>query len=173
MERKTIFILILVLWIVLLIGFIGVKEFTLKSGEKVLLKTAPIDPRDMFRGDYIILNYEISSINQDNFGKRINFSEGDTVYVYLEKVGEYYSASDFSKTREEGKLSIKGRVKSAYGRTILAEYGIESYFVPEGEGRALEQIRNKGNLEVEAVVDQFGNAVISRLLANGNEVGFG
>jgi uncharacterized membrane-anchored protein len=28
----------------------------------VLLKTAPVDPRDFLRGDYVVLNYDISSV---------------------------------------------------------------------------------------------------------------
>ncbi len=34
----------------------------LRSGAEVLLKTAPVDPRHFLRGDYVVLNYDISSI---------------------------------------------------------------------------------------------------------------
>ena len=35
----------------------------LRSGTEVLLKTAPVDPRDLLRGDYVILTYDISTIS--------------------------------------------------------------------------------------------------------------
>ena len=34
----------------------------LRSGTDVRLKTLPVDPRDLLRGDYVILSYGISSI---------------------------------------------------------------------------------------------------------------
>ena len=34
----------------------------LRNGKEVLLKVEPVDPRDLLRGDYIILGYEISRI---------------------------------------------------------------------------------------------------------------
>ncbi|MEQ8611292.1 MAG: GDYXXLXY domain-containing protein, partial [Parvibaculum sp.] len=38
----------------------------LRSDTVVTLETAPVDPRDIFRGDYVILNYAISSLALDN-----------------------------------------------------------------------------------------------------------
>jgi len=53
MNKKTIFILLAVFWLIIIGGFIGFKEYTLRTGQEVVLKTVPIDPRDLFRGDYI------------------------------------------------------------------------------------------------------------------------
>jgi uncharacterized membrane-anchored protein len=32
--------------------------------EEVLLQTRPVDPRDIFRGDYVTLSYDISDFNR-------------------------------------------------------------------------------------------------------------
>ena len=32
----------------------------LREGSEVLLQTRPVDPRDFLRGDYVVLNYQIS-----------------------------------------------------------------------------------------------------------------
>ena len=40
----------------------GEREFILITGERIRLRTAPIDPRDPFRGDFVRLRYEISSV---------------------------------------------------------------------------------------------------------------
>ncbi len=34
----------------------------LRSGKEVLLKVEPVDPRDLLRGDYVALGYDISRI---------------------------------------------------------------------------------------------------------------
>ena len=36
------------------------QEFLLRRGTVVLLESAPVDPRDLLRGDYVILSYKIS-----------------------------------------------------------------------------------------------------------------
>ena len=38
------------------------QEFVLRTGTQVTLQTAPIDPRDLFRGEYVVLRYEISTL---------------------------------------------------------------------------------------------------------------
>ena len=42
----------------------------LRSGDVVTLRTAPVDPRDIFRGDYVILNYDISRLHIAELGSR-------------------------------------------------------------------------------------------------------
>ena len=39
----------------------------LRSGRDVLLKTVPVDPRDLLRGDYVILSYDISRLQPELF----------------------------------------------------------------------------------------------------------
>jgi len=41
MEKKKIFIIIGIFWLIIIGGFIGFKEFTLQTGNEVLLKTRP------------------------------------------------------------------------------------------------------------------------------------
>lgn len=167
MNKKIIFSLIALFWIILLGSFIAYKEFTLQNGEKILLKTVPVDPRDLFRGDYVILNYEISTINLDNLNdNNLTFENGDTIYVALTKADNYWSASNAYKERAS-EFVIKGKVKNKSGSTLTVEYGIESFFVPEGEGKYLEQYRNSKELDVEVSVDSFGNSVITELYVDG------
>ena len=49
--------------------------------------------------------------------------------------------------------------------TLFVQYGIERYYVPEGEGKVLEEARNHEELEVEARVSKDGTAQIARLHA--------
>lgn len=144
------------------LGFAGVREVAMRTGREVVLETTPVDPRDVFRGDYVILRYEISTVSA------CCFDVGDTVYVTLERQGDVWTAGDVRATSPAADAGpyIRGRVTSAdraQGRPSLqVEYGIESYFVPEGTGREIEQAR--GKLRVVAVVDGWGTAQIKSLL---------
>jgi len=53
-----------------------------------------------------------------------------------------------------------------YNKKLELSYGIESYFVPEGEGKKIEvNMRgNKSSVEVEILVDRSGNAIIKKLI---------
>lgn len=72
---------------------------------------------------------------------------------------------------------IRGRIVYSCGSTsrtfcdkLQIRYGLESYFVPEGEGRTLEQTRNQQKLRVVAAVLPSGRAAIKRLLLDGEPV---
>jgi uncharacterized membrane-anchored protein len=46
-------------------------------------------------------------------------------------------------------------------------YGIESYFVPEGEGRRLEGLARDKRMAARVAVDGRGNAAIKGLVIDG------
>ena len=53
---------------------------------------------------------------------------------------------------------------------MQVRYNLERYFVPEGEGRTLEDARNSRKLTVIAAVTPSGRAAIKRLLVDGKPV---
>jgi len=61
----------LFLWLIIISGFVLTQQFTLLTGKEVLLKTVPVDPRYFLRGDYVILNYEIAQISNENIREYI------------------------------------------------------------------------------------------------------
>ena len=172
MDKKKVFILLGIFWLVVISGFIGYKEYTLRTGQEVLLKTTPVDPRDLFRGDYVMLRYDISDLNsQDLVFGRNDFKLGDRVYVVLDIKEKYAVATGvYSQLPSDG-LFIKGTLKDVGGSRFNIEYGIESYFVPEGKGRDIERQLGR-NVDVRVAVDKSGNSVIKALLIDGQEVRF-
>src|SRR3982750_2863081 len=46
----------------ILLAMIAVREVPLVMGQTVLVRVVPVDPRDMFRGDYVRLSYAFSRI---------------------------------------------------------------------------------------------------------------
>jgi len=174
MNKKVITFSIIILWLVISLGFIGLKQYTISTGKKVLLETVPVDPRDFLRGDYVILNYKISNLD---FSKLVSFRQkfdcGKNFYVKLEQRGKYWEAIAINKKEEIKKedVIIKGKVR--HGDRV--EYGIENYFIPEGKGKEIEQSMRRGSgntVSVEAIVDKFGNAIINKLYINDKEVKF-
>ena len=52
-------------------------------GQEILLKTAPVDPNDLFRGDYVNLRYDISTIDLTNIVYDQPFIHGEDVFAIL------------------------------------------------------------------------------------------
>ena len=170
MDKKKIFIIIGIFWIVIIGGFITFKEFTLLTGEEILLKTRPIDPRDLFRGDYVILRYDISTINTNVLTYQgFDFKKDDKVYVLLniddQKIG---SLANIAKNKPKEGIFIEGTIKRIRNNKLNIEYGIESYFVPEGIGKKIE--KNLGKIYTKIAVDNFGNAIIKSLVLDGKDI---
>ena len=170
--NKKVFLGIGVFWLIIIIGFVALKEFTLRTGEEVMLKTRPVDPRDLFRGDYVILNYEMSTLDRNSLPTdAANFTENDKVYVTLNKQENYGIPSGIYKNQPKEGLFIKGTVKNVRDSQVTIEYGIESYFVPEGKGWEIQRQSGR-TLEVKVAIDKFGNAGIKTLLVDGQKVDF-
>ena len=164
MNRKQ-FIGIISLWLIIIFGLIGYKQLTIVTGTTVLLETVPVDPRDIFRGDYVTLNYAISDYDTLPFSgteRGVNVQSGDTIYVVLQLENGVGVPQYKTLNRPDNQLFIKGRVtgyESEYTNYAI-EYGIESYFVPEGEGKDIERARGR-NLYTQVSIDKKGNAVIT------------
>jgi len=162
-----------VIWLLCIGGLLIYKQMIFWTGTEILLKTAPVDPWDIFRGNYVTLNYEISTFEQPNFNTfNPNVIDqdykdiGKTVYLILETDTKgVASAKSMTMTKPvNGELFIRG--KKQY-RQI--EFGIESYFVPEGRGKEIEKLRGQ-DLMVRAVVDKDGKAVIKNLEIEGQKI---
>lgn len=162
-------------------GMVAAKQYTLSTGEQILLQTEPIDPRSLFRGDYVRLNYSINTLNPRVLAGDDTFERHDWVYVVLEPTGVYHSpvAVHHAKPEPEaGQVVIKGRVAyrmradNAGNGPLRLSYGIENYFVPEGTGRELElrwTDEQDKRVDIRVAVDAAGNAGIKAVLVNGEE----
>ena len=143
-------IIILLNLIILLIFFnssLVEKEEILSDGTLVLLKLAPVDPRSLMQGDYMLLRYGIANdvnesilavrgycvlkTNSKNIGTSVRFQEDQTPL-------------------NKGEMLIKYRL--AQGQPFI---GAESYFFEEGQAEKYEQAVYGG-----LKVDEEGNSVL-------------
>src|ERR1051325_11398801 len=54
----------------------------LRSGEEARLEVVPVDPRDLFRGDYVVLDYRIGTVDMPK-DVTTPLTRGQQVYVTL------------------------------------------------------------------------------------------
>ncbi len=150
----------------------------LRSGTEVLLKTAPVDPRDLLRGDYVILTYDISSISTTSVtGNRPDEGDVAKLYVRLKPGSDGFwivsQASFDPLAAEDGSVVLLSQPITIYGwewenaGNLFVSYGIERFYVPEGEGKPIEDGRNEGRVSVAARISAEGQAQIRALMLDG------
>ncbi|APO48974.1 GDYXXLXY domain-containing protein [Bradyrhizobium diazoefficiens] len=166
---------------VLLVLMVADRMQILREGREVTLQTQPVDPRDLLRGDYVVLRYDISQLPAGALAGKPAAERNSVVFVKLapNANGLYEAVSVHAEpvAVTAAEVLIRGRVPyscGSPGRTfcdkLTIKYGLESYFVPEGEGKKLEQARNQQKLRVVAAVLPSGRAAIKRLLLDGEPV---
>ena len=169
----------------------------LRNGTEVKLEFQTRDPRDLFRGEYSVLNYAIGNLSY------LPATEGERarcpterpecivesrlpVFVVLAPTGDgTYRAAGWSQTEPApGTLFIRGKVRTGGivigsdaakclgGRCFSGwiDYGIENWFGPQG---VPAQVDRAARSQVTAVVriDRSGTAVLADLLIDGSPVG--
>lgn len=160
----------------ILLHVVTSRAAVLRDGAEILLKTAPVDPRDLLRGDYVVLNYDIGQVpaalvKGDWPAERARHA----IWVRLEAGPDgFWTAREASFTvlsARQGSVVLKGATgRFLPGRgegAIGVTYGIERYYVPEGEGHAIEAARNDGRIAIAARVSEEGVAHIRALMQDG------
>ncbi|MCL2119752.1 MAG: GDYXXLXY domain-containing protein, partial [Planctomycetaceae bacterium] len=133
------------------------------GGTTIRVTTIPVDPRDLFRGDYVVLRYEFSNVKSlpgyYGFGKT---ASEQTVFVTMQQKGDLWKPVHVSRTRPKEGVALRGVLKP-YSSEIV--YGIESYFVQEGTGKAIEDAmrRNRESVVVELTVAPNGKTSIQKV----------
>lgn len=99
-------------------------------GHSVLVRTVPVDPRDLLRGQYMRLAYEWS--RGTIAGSPMSAPPGTDVWVVLGPEGEFHvplrAAQERPVVASAREVAMRGRI----GERQSLEFGIEKYFVPEG-----------------------------------------
>jgi uncharacterized membrane-anchored protein len=170
--KLKILILVLALQTAWLLATVITQEYAFAHGNIILLETRRVDPRDMLRGDYLILNYKISDVPTNLFSPPVknDLSPGTKIFVALAPGTNQFYAVTRASTNEivpaAGEVLLRG--KSAYAwwnwnatNLIHVEYGIERYYVAEGTGNP------RGKLTVQAVVPASGRAGIQQVFVDG------
>ncbi|QGU94679.1 hypothetical protein GOM49_05765 [Clostridium bovifaecis] len=143
-------------------------------GEEILIKTKPFDPRDVFRGDYVQLDYEISEVPLEKLDKEISDMKDKNedeyedftklrkkdMYAVLKKDNDFYVIDKVTLKKPSKGIYLKGKYRYPIYkeqskeedngkleiRGIRVDYTLDKYFVPENTGKDLEKAAIKGEL---------------------------
>ncbi len=164
MNRNTMFIFfaVVALQMIGLVTFAAVKQYVVATGTEVVLQGAPVDPRSLMQGDYAILDYEIA-VMPDRYESF--FEPGDDVIVVLTKRDQVWEAVDYLTTDWaplRSDVFIRGEMQSN-GRI---DFGIGTYFVPEGTGREIERAQD---LKIRVSVSEDGDATVTGVIVDGED----
>lgn len=152
------------LWLVLFLqlaaiaGLYGYRAVGLEA-RTIRLRTIPVDPRDLLRGDYVILRYEISQLREEQ--NPFQLRDG-RVYVVLRNESGYGVLETIRRSAGEARseLSPGGCILRAELRGTELSYDLEKYFVAEGKGK---EAPPGGKLVAEVAVRPNGDALIKQL----------
>jgi uncharacterized membrane-anchored protein len=165
--------------IALLGWMIADRAMLLQNGREIRLAVVPVDPRDLLRGDYVILSYDISRIDSREATVAPDINWGDTVYVTIENGADGWQATAIGRERPDGGTFIRGTIANLTSeqggdcpplvgcQTFTVDYNLEQFFVPEGTGRAIEDLRNDQRVSVDVALADDGRAALKRLVVDG------
>lgn len=156
LDRRAGFAALVAALVLVPLALIAWNEYRLSSGERILLRVQPVDPDDPFRGEYVDLTYPISRLDTGGAER------GTTVYVPLRKRGRAWTGDRVAREKPDEGTFIRGRVSSSGIR-----YGIETFFVEEGEARRYERAMAERRLLADVVLDDDGDAQLDDLVIEG------
>lgn len=187
MIRKNRLLIIAAILALAQIGFltwiIAGRAAILRDGREVLLKVEPVDPRDLLRGDYVRLGYEISNVPTDLVADiDADIPAPDTIFVRMKKEADGFwhpvsaSLGEPSTTPlGDDEAEIRGTTTAGWSARqnaiIRVDYGIERFYLPEGEGKAIERDMRIRSFSILAAIGKDGTAQIKALM-DGNKVLF-
>jgi len=135
-----------------LIGMYLLSEAPLWTGKEVRIKTTPVDPRSLFRGNYARLDYEISTINSEDITGSQFLRNGELVFVNLKQTKNgLYEFASASLVEPNSGMFLKGRLQNKrfeVSGMLRINYGIEAFFAPKEKAIALEKTLRESGIAV-------------------------
>lgn len=164
MKRLHWFSLCVILQGLFLLGWAGYHEAVRQRSPTIRLNVLPVDPRDVFRGDYMILNYEVSSHPAPEGWSR----DRSEAVVFLRFEGDRHVIDDIqpwvkAPEQDPARPWVRAEVyQPGSGSRLELTYGIERLFVPEGRGTP-----RFDRLQIEASIGPSGRLQIKQAFLDG------
>lgn len=130
------------------------------TGDTYLLRVAPVDPIDPFRGAYVTLSYPDLRRDDSNgfdggIGSMDDDEESGDVFVTLVAEGDVWVADGWLRERPSGDQPYL----ACNDRSWQIECGIDSFFLPQDEAKEME-LTVQGGAIAEVKIDGRGNASV-------------
>ncbi len=172
MNNRKRFIFALLLPLVILLSMTIKPLSATFSGHPIVLDTEPVDPTDLFYGDYVILNLEINSVPASKISEGLlqemkkkerddYWADKMTVYSVLEEKEGVYTVKEVTEQKPENDIYLKGRMYVYSDMPDDAvhhiDYGLNRFYLEENTGTAMEAKAQQGKLRVNVKVkDGYG-----------------
>jgi uncharacterized membrane-anchored protein len=148
--------------VLILFGMTVAPLYTLIKGDEILLQTVPVDPSNLFRGDYVALQYEAEEVPRALMDKdvvtKIEAGEYDlTVYVLLEKKDGIHTPLKVSLNKPKNGIYLKGKLEylgsnNEQKRVAYLTYSLDKYFLEDNTGLEWEEASSKGEIVAKVKV---------------------
>jgi len=154
------------------ISIIWQREHLLSKGKIFTFKTAPVDPKDPFRGKYVTLEFDAREIKITDIHK---WKDNETVYVTLLNNKQGYAIIDsiFKQKPVNNTDYIKASVDYISTDSILyINYPFKRYYMEESKAPRAEELyasasRDTSMPTIALVAVQDGNAVLKDVWIGG------
>jgi len=174
MKTIHIFILFVLLAIIQLsipAHMIFKRESILKTGTAFKFKTQPVDPSDPFKGKYIFLNYDLSTIKTENK----DWKRDQDIYISIanDSIGFVKATSASLKEPKEG-LFVKAKVNwySVHDDSLRFSFPFNEFYMEESKAYDAEiahrnaQRDSLPNNTYALVFVKDGDAVLDNVFIN-------
>ncbi|WP_429103282.1 GDYXXLXY domain-containing protein [Aeromonas veronii] len=112
-------------------------EHAMSSGEVVLLRLAPVDPRSLMQGDYMRLNYEIARELTSRDARATQNKGSDTLVIRLDA----HQVATLVVDGKPDRLASDERLLQVHQSERQWQIGPDAYFFEEGTGEQYETAR--------------------------------
>lgn len=158
-NRWLILTVVLVLQL-LLVGLAVAPRLSARlTGDEYVLRVAPVDPIDPFRGAYVALSYpdlrQNDSSSWDGGLGSVEDGESGDLFLTLGRRGDVWVATGHTRHRPDD-----GPYLACDDRGWQIRCGIESWFASQSEALRLEQLVREGDVYATVRIDGRGNAAI-------------
>ena len=142
-------------------GMVALEQFSMRNAQTVYLKVVPVDPRDFFRGDYVVLGYDFDRVIRRDLPGGSNH-----LFVSLAPSGngKVWEATQASHSRPDTGIYLEGKFNRRSNWGISRPlFGIEAFYVQEGQGLYWEQAIREKKVVAEVLIAPSGKARLKGL----------
>ena len=157
--KRTVATGVIVLGQLALVGLAVAPQLSARvAGDTYLMRVAPLDPIDPFRGAYVSLDYPDLRIDGSPSGEpglgALDDGERGDVYITLVRRDGVWAAEEWTRDRPEAAPYL-----ACDDRSWQVRCGIESFFLPQDRAAATEDLLRRGAV-AEVRIDGRGNAAV-------------
>lgn len=171
-------------WLVPLHG-IRQNEQVLREGRPLLFRTAPIDPHDPFRGEYVVLRFALEDLElpQDELQP---WSDGEHAYLVLQDSAGVAMIGELQRERPMGEkpfvictVEVRDWARSSESGIggVWIDLPFDRFYLQQGKGRPTEVLMWQQDAEPDEELPSFalvrvldGRAVIEDLIVGDRSI---